>query len=589
MKKIMKRSLILAFVVMTMITMAFCVSAADAKYHCEKCGTFVPLVEGEVIPATCDTEGYTELVCKPCKEKGIITLITTTDPIDPLGHLYTELHELVGEADNGYYKHITACTRKVNNNPCHYRKTEEYEDHTPVKYFKVTYVNSFATAATDPNVKYTTLATDYKEEELHTEFVKEGNTAAYKANPDRMADKNWGDYVFVGWEFAPQATLYKAEEQLRYFNGFSVPVKGKTNAEYKLYAIFQGLSVAHEVTFYTERGVHLATISVNHKDVIPSAQVPEKPLKADNVEYKFTFDYWTLLNLIGEFNLNQPIYGKVDLKAHYTEVLKKYQLKYFDRHDKALPNDITDYVNIAGFGTSERLKPDYGFAIKDNPTLYGVEASYFDESFDYKFTGNWLIPERGNAVIEIDYVDLPDDILDYDQTKSYIKVVPQYRKIARIYDLNVFITYEIDGNYHPEEINVQVTDADGSPIGVSTLTEDDIVSGKGTKNPTYKKVFKVRYSPSYRVVATSKNYKGERTPIFVIDGEGYADYHPGGCAIVLSRIPGEPCGCICHGIFKPVWVGILNILYNLFKLEFVCCDDMFANIGDNLAYGPNKS
>ena len=29
--------------------------------------------------------------------------------------------------------------------------------------------------------------------------------------------------------------------------------------------------------------------------------------------------------------------------------------------------------------------------------------------------------------------------------------------------------------------------------------------------------------------------------------------------------------------------------YNLFKAEFVCCDDMFANIGDALAYGPSKS
>ena len=109
MKKIMKRSLILALVVMTMITMAFCVSAAN--YRCDKCNAFVPLVEGDTILATCETPGYTELVCKPCKEKGITTVITTTDDKAPLGHLYTELHELVGEADNGYYKHITACTR----------------------------------------------------------------------------------------------------------------------------------------------------------------------------------------------------------------------------------------------------------------------------------------------------------------------------------------------------------------------------------------------------------------------------------------------------------------------------------------------
>ena len=193
-------------------------------------------------------------------------------------------------------------------------------------------------------------------------------------------------------------------------------------------------------------------------------------------------------------------------------------------------------------------------------------------------------------MIDIEHITLPADILDYDQTHSYIEVVPQYRKVARLYDLNVYVTYDDDLNYHPEEIDIQVTDADGNPIGVATLTNKDIVPGtENLRTPTYKKVFKVKYSPSYRVVATSKNYKGERTPVFTIEGEAYNDYKPGGCTILMTRIAGDPCGCICHGIFKPVWVGILNILYNLFKAEFVCCDDMFANIGDALAYGPSKS
>ena len=590
MKKTMKKCLILALVVMTMITVAFCVSAAENDKYCSKCETYVPVTTGEVIVATCESEGYTEVICKPCNDKGIYTRLDKTDKTPARGHQYKDIYELIGTVEEGCYNCVTTCERVISGNRCSYRKTAEYEDHTPIKYYKVTYINPFVASATDSTVKYTQLATAYTEEVIYEEYVKEGTTAAYKATPYRMADKDWGDYLFVGWEFAVQPVPYSAEEPLKYFGGFGVPVEGKTSADYKVYAVFQGLSVAHDVTFYSENGVLLATVPVNHKEFVASGMVPTAPLKADNVEYKFTFDYWTLYDIIGEFDLKKPIYGDVKLKAHYAESLKRYQLKYFDRHGKALAGDIRDFVNIAGFGTIEREKPVNGLNIKKNPAAYGVEKSYFDAAYDYNFTGNWTIPSRENYVIDIEHVTLPSDVLDHSQTNSFIEVAPLYRKVARIYDLNVFVTYDDDLNYHPEEIDIQVTDADGNPIGVSTLTEKDIVKGtENSRTPTYKKVFKVKYSPSYKVVATSKNYKGERTPIFTIDGEDYNDYHPGGCTILMTRIQGDPCGCLCHGIFKPVWVGILNILYNLFKAEFVCCDDMFANIGEDLAYGPSKS
>ena len=405
----------------------------------------------------------------------------------------------------------------------------------------------------------------------------------------RMPDKEYGEYKFAGWSL----------EETEAKSSVSVPVEGMTKADYVAKAEFAGLTnVTHTITFFTEKGDTIYVINgsnaITHGATLDDILIDEiktkEPLKADNIEYKYTFDYWTLLDIIGNFDLKQPIYGDVKLKAHYTETLKRYQLKYIDRHGKAVGNDLTDFVNIAGFGTVEREKPDNAIEIKKNPSKYGVEASYFDAAYEYNFTGNWLIKGRENALIDIEHITLPADILDYDQTHSYIEVVPQYRKVARLYDLNVYVTYDDDLNYHPEEIDIQVTDADGNPIGVATLTNKDIVPGtENLRTPTYKKVFKVKYSPSYRVVATSKNYKGERTPVFTIEGEAYNDYKPGGCTILMTRIAGDPCGCICHGIFKPVWVGILNILYNLFKAEFVCCDDMFANIGDALAYGPSKS
>ena len=604
MKKTMKKYLILALVVMTMLALAFCVSAADGSMYCSECKQFVTnTVTGKTYPAKCETEGYTEVLCNQgvLDENGKVklddngeiircrTLVGRTDVSGPDGHIEVIGYELQGTSSNGYYLHSTTCSRVVNGNSCNYKKFAEYEDHTPIKYYKVTYVNNFAADTIETDVKYTSLAASYKTEELFTEYIKEATIGTKVPEAYRMPDKTCGEYKFVGWKIGDAA----AKKTL------SVPVEGMTVADYVATAEFAALTnVTHSVTFYTERGAVIITLNganaITHGASIDEYLIDEinskAPLKADNVEYKYSFDYWTLLEIIGKFDLNQPIYGDLELKAHYAETLKRYELKYFDRHGKALKDDVSDFVNIAGFGTSEREKPLNAIEIKKNPAKYGMEANYFDAAYDYNFTGNWLIDGRDNTVIDIEHVDLPDDILDYSQTNSYIKVVPQYRKIARLYDLTVYVTYEDDLNPHPGEIDIQITDADGNPIAVATLTEKDIVEEtKNSRTPTYKKVFKVRYSSSYRVVATSRNYKGERTPLFIIDGTSYESYRPGGCSILMTRIADKPCGCICHSIFKPVWVGILNILYNLFKAEFVCCDDMFANIGDSLVYGPSKS
>lgn len=606
MKKTMKKCLILALVVMSVIALAFCVSAdngSDRKY-CSRCKEFVTnTVTGATIPAKCETMGYTELLCNQAvrddngeimtDENGNIvrclTLVGSTDDKNPLGHSEVVSYVAATDAEGEFYKCVTTCSRVVSNTKCTYANTEEYEDEKPVKYYKVQYVNPYVTAETDKSIKYTTLATDWMEEEVYSEYIKEGYMGEKVPTPYRAADKQYGNYKFVGWKISNDEAK----------TIISVPVTGMKVRDYKAEAVFAGMSnVTHTVTFYSEKGSELLTLTgtnaVSHGGKIDEYTLKQAnalaPLKADNIEYKFKFDYWTLFSIIGEFDLTQPIYGDVKLKAHYAETLKQYRLKYFDRHDKALGLSVYDDVNVAGFGTIDRLTPKKAIEIRNNPAAYGIEQNYFDESYDYDFTGNWLIEGRDDAVIDIDHITLPAGTLDYDQTGSYIKVIPQYRKIARVYDLEVFVTYEDDGNWHPEEIDIQVTDADGKGIGVATLTEKDIVpETKGLRTPTYKKVFKVRYSPTYNVAATSKNYKGVKTPIFNIVGNEYDDYKPGGCTILMTREAGKPCTCLCHGILKPVWVGVLNILYNLFKAEFVCCDDMFANIGDALAYGPNKS
>ena len=102
-------------------------------------------------------------------------------------------------------------------------------------------------------------------------------------------------------------------------------------------------------------------------------------------------------------------------------------------------------------------------------------------------------------------------------------------------------------------------------------------------------MFDVVYSESYKVSASSTGFSGTASTVFhTFDPDERDDDRPGNILLQMQKIVGDPCSCICHTVFKPVWVGILNLLNSLFKLEFVCCDDMFANIGSELNYGPSN-
>lgn len=720
MKKTMKKCLILALVIMSMIALAFCVSANNGTYYCSRCETYVSNIKvGKTYVAKCETPGYTELLCnrEVKNENGETsrcdTIVGRTNLTDPLVHLETENYveikvfenkdtagetknyviensadrvvvqetltttdanddilnikettteirvsddliivvetvivknadkavisetvketvyenavlnieskdekteivtvkstypdksftvEVVGTLIDNYYECITTCSRVVNYTPCSYKTVVENEDHTPVKYYKVTYLNKFVTDKLVEDVNYVNLAdtTSYKTEEVYSEYIKENKQGQTVPAPYRMPDKKYGKYQFMGWAIGDTIVQDAA----------TLPLEGTIAADYEASAVFEGVNVEHKITFYSERGDRLAVMCVPHGEkitkvkevpgVTTTVNFPAAPLKADNIEYKFIFEYWALVDgknfLSGEIYEETPdesklpiVYRDVSLMPHYGEDLKKYTLAYFNKDGVAL--DKYDVVTVFGLGDNRKFATT-GIDMKMNPDSHGVVGSYFDESYEYSFTGNWKIKNRDNYVIDIEKITLPNNINDYGQTGGYIEVIPEYKKVARVYELNVYVTFKDDGEYHPKTIDLQVTDESGNPIGVATLTDKDIVEGtENSRTPTYKKVFKVRYSPTYRVVATTSNnaYKGERTPGFIIDGTGYADYRPGGCTILMTRVEGDPCACICHGLLKPIWVGVLNILYNLFKVQYVCCDDMFANIGDSLAYGP---
>lgn len=620
MKKSTKRYLILAAVVaIVAMTMAICVSAASVSelpdwINCSTCGK-QQAEFGKTQEAQCDSDGWTEIVCSKCGK-----VWGYTGKVEKLGHkLDNNLFEYQLSADETYFHKLLKCSREG----CQYTTLEGEADEV-VKYCQVNFINDFATDTyEDKNVYYATLAATYKTETdtQYIEYPATGSTEVFTKDPVRLADKTFGRYIFVGWlseneiekawvsSIAVAYSLHDTAEILknnRYFddekqafiygseadgNSYAPLVSAakaakpvvdeNTPAVYNLYAIFEvDTSVTHTVTFLNYDGRELyVDRSAPHalKEVDYKGATPKKP---DNVEFTYEFDYWALYNTITPMGNKKtsipPVYGDIKVIAHYDEKLRQYNFKYYQRDGVTLFEDVMDTVTLAGTGAN-RLTPQYGLSI-DVP-------DYFDAKYVYEHKDNmWMIPSRGNYIVDLENIRLPEGTLDNSEV-DYIALVPYYQAYLRSYKLPVSIVYEEDDNsyYHPGDITIEVRDADGRGIGYAELNQDP----KYYKDGTYTIEFDVNYSANYTVTVTSEGYSGTSTTQFhEFNADDPSDDRPGNVIVILKRNIDDPCSCICHTVFKPVWVGILNLLNSLFKLEFVCCDDMFANIGSQLNYGP---
>lgn len=627
MKKSMKKYLILALVVAILATVAaFSVSAAGTTLHeCSEHG-WVQAVVGETVEAQCDSEGWTWLVCP---ESGCGAKIGKTDIIDPLGHKLVTASEngYTLSEDDSYYQHNLVCTR----DRCTYTTIERNADEEAeiVKYCKVNFINNFVAVKFESKgfCPYASLAAvdeaDAYETETETVYVaypEAGDTTPIKAEgtPYRMADKYFGKYIFAGWLSEEEIEQVAAANTTATFslrhdtneimketqrdpntNALIYTNKGyhdsliekadqtldvisaDTPADYDLYAIFEvDTKVEHEVRFYNYDGSLLYKVNVNHAIETAEYKGTVPPRKPDNVEFVYTFAHWelygTTTQLSNAYDID-AVYADLKVMANYDSKIKMYNFRYFDK-DGETPimygdNIAEEFVTIAGTG-ADRKNAEIGQQIKID--------SYFDSAYDYVHTGKWLIPSRDNYVVDLKKITLPYGTLD--STKiDYIALVPQYQRYQRMYKLIVNVVYEDNPNlYNPEEIKLQVTNAEGTVIGYAEADK----SSKYYKDGTYTVVFDVAYSPSYRVAVSSTGFSGTGTSAFhTFDPDVRDDDRPGNVLVTLTKTQGDPCNCICHTVFKPVWVGILNLLNSLFRLEFVCCDDMFANIGSELNYG----
>ncbi|MBQ1966355.1 MAG: hypothetical protein II356_00115, partial [Clostridia bacterium] len=165
-----------------------------------------------------------------------------------------------------------------------------------------------------------------------------------------------------------------------------------------------------------------------------------------------------------------------------------------------------------------------------------------------------------------------------------IKIKPVY--FQRVIDRKVTIVTNIpSGELIPEDYKsgliVQVTNEEGQLLA----------AGK-TKDHKCELVLPKAEIYNITVVSPNEKYYAEKGIVWSVFKAMYDNNEDIIMDLSLNKEYSEEhqsrCRCICHNsFFRGIWVRVLNIMYRLFKIEYVCCYDMYATIGDLLAY-PEK-
>ncbi len=563
MKRLTKKYLMILITVVALFTLTvFAVSADDVDpATCDH--KLYPSYEGNVIAPNCTEDGYTEVVCGNCDT--VIGRVPGSD-VPAKGHKYTWTMGVNGD----HYENNGQCS------VCKLNVKERDDAGKVVIYYGVSLYNPAVAKSYDANIPYAKVVTE-RVGIADAKFVDVIYVKANTAIADDAAllkkfnevpatcekDAEYGEYKLLGW-YDNEFVLIDAEPATTQSILYSPETLVTENIS--LYAGFQGDGeVTYTVKYYNYNGVALASSkAVPHGAA--SVYKLDTPTRGSDAQNRYKFQYWAYDNK--EVDLT-AIYGDVSVLADYLAIPREYNIKYFTDETCTVPIFNADKVVEDSHVKYGDVAPN-GYAIP----VEALEKAR-DDQYVYAWTGQWVMANRQDYVVSLSSFSVPEGTPDLTDGSTEIRLIPKYVKNPRVYELEVTVLYPDDNNYHPEDVYIQVLYSNGKVAGGQYATK--------INDSTYKYTFLVNHSVSYTIAATSTGYESEKVSPFV-SGIG-----PSGAIITMEKVPAFNCGCICHTIFKPLWVRILNILYSLFGYEHVCCNDMFANIGPSLNYGPGKN
>lgn len=556
MKKTMKKALIIMAVVMTaMLMLTFAASAAEV------CPDNSHSVGSAVILPTCTEHGYTQYYCTICG-----TLLGRGDTVDPIGHDYGEAYY---QDYGSYFKLEQKCQRENCGHIIDDGNT----------YYSVDFVNPWSATGYDDSITYTKVANAWEDKNVGRLYVVSGATVDEESTADfvatRKKDKDFGSYTFIGWsETRGETNLIKYTEAI--------------TENTTLYAAFSGVFETYPVQFINANGGLLSTvIDVEHghrvnddlfqpvRDANGSVILDEngkatyknEPKYPENLVNYYEFKDWNI-------DINH-IYDRVSIRATYNEFAKVYEYIYCDENGEPIPAEGNDVV---------REYLEYGHP----STLLGTLNYAKDTDRTYIYTWNGALGVRdGVHATTMGAIQPPNGAMDirHKDEEGYAPVylVPKFEQRFReyVFDLTAIIPdTESDKEYYLDKIVITIKD-DAGRLMSTGMTKN--VNGKAV----YECALRDSYNYTITAVTTDEKYEGEQTlERFFIPNLNYTFISTTiYMQISENYIKDTRCSCIHHNaLFRPLWTVILNLLYRLFGIKIVCCNDMYATLGDVLAY-----
>ncbi len=420
------------------------------------------------------------------------------------------------------------------------------------------------------NVTYKTIVYNSDGQQLLiAQNVKHGDSIDYPFSYPTRESETSVDYTFAGWEIG---TKTAAGDKYDFY-----PVN---EAHIKDIPIFSGdaIKAAHSTTARKYR-IEFCDAQWNKQGVVDVAYNSDVTNKMEGIEYGNYSDETYLYEYKGYWETEK---GQKVYLENFT--VPKGSIDYND--PIYLKDDKGNYFLTTG---GDKLE------VEELHSYYYNNAGYFNKDvityvFPVNEKGDYIVNSSGNAVCILVYdkgiqqIDLNGNRTSFSEADARnlrnIKVKPAYVQRVRKYKATI-VTNIPSTELVPEDYKsgliVQVTNENGQLLasGITKNNKCEIVVPKAEMY-------------NITVVSPNEKYYAEKGIVWSIFKDMY-DKTDIIMDLSLNKDYSEEhqsrCRCICHNtFFRGVWVRVLNILYSLFKVKYVCCYDMYATIGDLLAY-----
>ncbi len=426
------------------------------------------------------------------------------------------------------------------------------------------------------NVSYKTIVHNSDGQQLLVvQDVKHGDSIDYPFSYPTRTSETSCDFVFAGWEMG---TKTAAGDKYNFY-----PVEGAHIKHIPIYSD-DAIMAVHN------RTPRIYSVEVCDKEG-NKLGVKEIAYNSDATNEFSGFDYKNHTDPTGTYLYEYRGYWETE-KGH------KVYLENFtvpkgsvDHNDPIyLKDEDGNYFKTTG---GDNLEIEYLYSYYENVNGY-FNKNIITYVYPVTEDGEYIVNTSGKPVTLLVYdkgiqkIDSNGNRIAFTQADAVafrnIKIKPVY--FQRVIDRKVTIVTNIpSGELIPEDYKsgliVQVTNEEGQLLA----------AGK-TKDHKCELVLPKAEIYNITVVSPNEKYYAEKGIVWSVFKAMYDNNENIIMDLSLNKEYSEEhqsrCRCICHNsFFRGIWVRVLNIMYRLFKIEYVCCYDMYATIGDLLAY-PEK-